>query len=330
MRRFLCALLILLMLLPFSSCTREEPQTDTVFLMDTLITITLYAPREVATPIFAECRALLCELDALWSRTKEESDVSAFLRAESGVTLDPRTAALLQTALDVSARTDGAFDVTVAPLVELWKACEEAGHLPESSELQEALSLTDWSRLQLTGTRLEKDDPRVRIDLGGIGKGAAISILLSYLESTDAAGGMVSFGSNVAVFGQKTNGETFRVAVRNPVEGKGGYAAILSMRTGEVLSVSGDYERFYTIDGERYHHILDPKTGYPSESGLCSVAVVCADGALADALSTALFVMGEEKALAFYETGVYTFEAIFVSSDGSVRMTEGLTERLSQ
>ncbi|MBE6700134.1 MAG: FAD:protein FMN transferase, partial [Ruminococcaceae bacterium] len=104
-----------------------------------------------------------------------------------------------------------------------------------------------------------------------------------------------------------------------------GYAGVLNLQAGQILSVSGDYERYYTINGEKYHHILNPQTGYPAQSGLCSVAVICSDGALADALSTALFVMGEEKARAFYESKVYDFEAVFIDENGNVITTTGLT-----
>ena len=134
---------------------------------------------------------------------------------------------------------------------------------------------------------------------------------------------MISFGSNVAVVGKKPEGDAFRVAVKNPIDGHD-YAKVLEMSEGQVLSVSGDYERYYTIDGEKYHHIIDPQTGYPAKNGLCSVAVICEDGALADALSTALFVMGETKSRELYASGAYDFEAIFITSYGIVSTTDGL------
>jgi len=125
------------------------------------------------------------------------------------------------------------------------------------------------------------------------------------------------------VVGKKPDGNAFRVAVKNPIDGND-YAKVLDMSSGEVLSVSGDYERYFTIGGEKYHHIIDPETGYPANSGLCSVAVICVDGALADALSTGLFVMGEERARALYASEVFDFEAIFITSDGVVSTTDGL------
>ncbi len=324
--RILCLLLCLAFAMPFASCQREERQEKNFFLMDTPITVTLYTDKKTAEPIFNSCRAILSELDALWSRTKTDSDVGRFNTSETAHSLDPRTASLIAKAMDVSQKTSGAFDITVAPVVNLWQQSEETGTLPTDSELQTALSLVGSQNLTISDKTLTKTEKNVQIDLGGIGKGAAISVLISYLKACNGVrGGLVSFGSNVAVFGEKPDGKPFRIALKNP-KNESGYAGVLHLQDGEILSVSGDYERYYTIDGEKYHHILDPQTGYPAQSGLCSVAVICSDGALADALSTALFVMGEENARAFYESNVYDFEAVFIDENGNVTTTAGLAD----
>ena len=322
----LCILLCLTFLLPFASCQRQERQEKSFFLMDTPITVTLYTDKKTAEAIFAECRTILSELDDLWSRTKEDSDVGSFNVAQNSTELDPRTTALIEKAMDVTQKTNGAFDVTVAPLVNLWQASEERGTLPTEQELQAALTLVGTSHLNLKDNTLAKIEKDVQIDLGGIGKGAAISALISYLESCYGVhGGLVSFGSNVAVFGSKPDGKPYRIALKNP-KAESGYAGVLNLKAGQILSVSGDYERYYTVNGEKYHHILNPETGYPAVSGLCSVAVICSDGALADALSTALFVMGEENARAFYESKIYDFEAVFIDQGGNVTTTTGLAD----
>lgn len=322
--RVLCLLLCLAFVMPFASCQKDEKQEKNFFLMDTPITVTLYTDKKTAEPIFNACRNLLRELDALWSRTQTDSDVGCFNASNGAHDLDPRTAALIAQAMDVATKTSGAFDITVAPLVNLWQASEERETLPTNAELQNALSLVGTDRICLIDHTLTKTDKDVQIDLGGIGKGAAISALISYLESCDGVrGGLVSFGSNVAVFGTKPDEKPYRIAIKNP-KTEGGYAGVLNLKAGQILSVSGDYERYYTVNGESYHHILDPETGYPAQSGLCSVAVICSDGALADALSTALFVMGEENARAFYESQVYDFEAVFIDQSGKVTTTAGL------
>ncbi len=327
MKRVLLIFLTLSLLVSCSlvSCTEKPTPSASFFLMDTMITVTLYTDEETAGPILAECRSMLEELDRLWSRTKEESDTSRFNASEEGLmTADERTIELLQVALDVSLKTDGAFDVTVAPLVTLWQTCEKAGRLPTESELAAAMKTVGATEIVVEENSLLKKNSNVKIDLGGIGKGAAISKIVSYIEYSGISGGLVSFGSNVAVIGRKPNGKDFRIALRDP-KNTNASAGTLTLRAGEVLSVSGDYERFYVIDGKNYHHILDPKTGYPAESGLSSVAVVCRDGALADALSTALLVMGEERARAFYAAGFYEFEAVFISDTGVISTTDRIS-----
>ena len=319
--------LTLALLLSCLSCGKEV-QTRTFFLMDTGITVTLYTQDMArAEEIFAACRELLGRFDALWSPTNPESDVSKWNSTDSGeLELDARTLVLLQTALEVSEKTDGAFDITVAPLVALWSDCETRDSLPTDAEMQAVRALIGREHLSLTDKALIKSLPEVRIDLGGIGKGAAIDALIDYLDTCGIGGGLVSFGSNVAVFGKKPDGNAFRIALRDPKNAEG-RVGTLTLNPDEVLSVSGDYERYVTVDGKRYHHLLDPQNGYPAENGLASVAVIAADGALADALSTALFIMGRDRAMSFYESGTYAFEAVLIAHDGEITVTKGFEAR---
>lgn len=326
MKKLAFCLAFLLCLVPcLSGCPRRNTFSQTFFLMDTMITVTLYTEDgDRATEIFDECEDLLSELDQLWSRHKDGSEATDF-NASKGepISIDPRTKLLIERALEVSQRTDGAFDITVAPLTDLWKICGERGSLPTTEELSSALTSCGYEKLFWKDDQLCKADPNVKIDLGGIGKGGAIGYLMDYLNTCDVMGGLVSFGSNVAVFGKKPDGDPFRIALRDPKDAAKSVGTLL-LPAGQILSVSGDYERFVTIDGKNYHHILDPKTGYPTASGLSGVAVICEDGALADALSTALLCMGRESAMAFYESGVYDFEAVLISSEGEITTTKGM------
>ncbi len=326
MKKLAFCLAILFCLLPcLSGCKREKAHSNSFLLMDTVITVTLYThDATLAGEIFSKCEEILSELDRLWSRHLFESEVARFNASQEGeIFLDSRTESLICTALEVSQKTEGAFDITVAPLSDLWERCGERGSLPSAEELADAMSLCGSEKLFWKEGRLCKSDPDTKIDLGGIGKGGAIGHLMSYLKTCDVSGGLVSFGSNVAVFGKKPNGEPFRIALRDPENAQKSVGTLL-LPAGKILSVSGDYERYVTIGGEQYHHILDMKTGYPTNSGLSGVAVICDDGALADALSTALLAMGRDSAMAFYESGIYDFEAVLISSEGELTVTEGL------
>lgn len=330
MRKTAFVLALLLCVLSFGGCADRDGHSSSFFMMDTVITVTLYGmDDETSQDTFAQCRAILNELESLWSRTVSESDISRFNAAEKEeINLDARTVSILRLAREVQSHTDGAFDITLASLCELWESCGEGNRLPTDTKLAELLSHTGADKWSLSDSGTRKLDEHTKLDLGGIGKGAAADALLAYLKTTDASGGMVSFGSNVAVFGKKTDGENFRIAVKDPRD-TDRYAGVLSLSEGNALSVSGDYERFVKIGGKRYHHIIDPKTGYPSNSGLSSVAIVCDSGSLADALSTACLVMGYEKTMELYAKDVYDFEAVFVFSDGTVRVSDGLTSQWS-
>ena len=327
MKKAALFLALCLLLTCASGCAGQRVFSENFFLMDTVIGITLYTENPtLAKNAFAECRAILSELDRLWARQKPDSDAARWnASADGNVQMDPRTRQLITTALDVSRNTGGAFDITVAPLVELWQACGERDSLPTGEELSAALAQTGYEALSWNGDALTKTDAKIMMDLGGIGKGAAIDALLAYLTSLQLRGGLITFGSNVTVFGSKSDGQAFRIGLRDPQNANASVGTLL-LPDRQVLSVSGDYERFVTVQGEKYHHILDPQSGYPADTGLSSVAVIAADGVLADALSTALFVMGKDRALEFYRADLYEFEAILIDSNGTLTVTDGLSD----
>lgn len=322
-KRMTCgALSLLLLLVCLPACRGEDKQTDAFYGMGTPVSVTLYGTEDAAAEGFALVRSTVAELDALWSLNLTDSDISRLNRSDSGISdADGRTASLIGQAVTLSDKTGGCFDVTLAALSAMWQECGEENRLPTEGELAERLAPVGTSKLRVDGTAVTKAAGQ-QIDLGAIAKGAAISYLTALLSATEGlSGGLISMGSCVGGFGVKPDGSAFRVSVRDP-KSQTGTVGTLSLDAGQVLSVSGDYERFVTIGGKRYHHILDPKTGYPTESGLSSVAVITQDGATADALSTAFLVMGEAAALAFYRAGTIPFEAVLIRSDGTVVCTD--------
>jgi thiamine biosynthesis lipoprotein len=322
--RALLSLLLATMLLVLPSCHSVHTAEDVVWHMDTAITLRLYGDQAATAAALQDANTLLASLDDQLSSTKTGNEIAAINQAAQDipVPLSDELSALIARADTISHVCGGAFDITVAPLNRLWKNCEIEGVLPTKKQLAIALSAVGHDKLTLNGNTLIKADDALKIDLGGIGKGYAIDRLIAELRIRPGiSGGLISFGSNVAVFGEKPDGKPFIVAIRDPKDAAGvlGY---VTLTEGQVLSVSGDYERYYTIGEQTYGHILDPATGYPPTNGLCSVAVIAADGTLADALSTAFMVMGEDAARALYEDHVLDFEAIFVY-DTTVSKTDG-------
>ncbi len=323
--RMTCCILALFFLLSvLPSCRQNNKHTDEFYGMGTYVSVMLYGTREGAEKGFSLARSTVAELDALWSRTVAGSDISRLNESDTGISdADARTVALIAKSVVLSALTDGTFDITLADLTDLWELCGEEDRLPTSAELSERLARIGTEQLTVSGTQITKP-LGVKIDLGAIAKGATAEIVTEKLRSIEGVtSGLVSFGSCVAVFGEKPDGKPYKVAIKNPKD-TAKTVGCVTLSDGDILSVSGDYERYVTIEGQKYHHILDPKTGYPTESGLSSVAVVTKVGADADALSTAFMVMGEERTLAFYASGGIAFEAILIRSDGTLIRTDSV------
>lgn len=231
----------------------------------------------------------------------------------------------------ISADSDGALDVTLGRLSRLWNMDElaaEGGQMsvPSIEQVRSALEDTGYERARFSGDALILP-AGMQLDLGAVGKGIACDRVSAYLHSQpQITGAVVAVGGSVVTYGQKPDGSPWKVAIIHPRE-EGSYLGVLSLTGEQYVSTSGDYERYVTVDGVRYHHILDPATGYPARSGLCSVTIVCDGGLTADALSTACFVLGPERGIALAEN--YGAEALLVSEDGALHMTEGMKKIFS-
>ena len=270
--------------------------------------------------LLAEAEDEIRALEGKLSATDPESDVGR-LNAGETVTLSPETRELLGRALALCALTDGAIDITVRPLVTAWGFTADAPHVPEGGEIAEALSHVDYTAVRLSGEELRLP-AGCGLDLGCIAKGYAGDRLLALLAEGGITSAILDLGGNVQTLGTRPDGTPWRVAVRSP-EGDG-YLGTVEAADCAVVT-SGAYERFFIDDeGKRRGHILDPGTGCPAESGLLSATVIAEEGTYADALSTALFVMGEERAVSFWQAQG-DFEMILATEDGRLLYTEGLT-----
>ncbi len=321
MKRLLLPLLCTCLLL---SCTPAEMLNDTSFFaMDTVITLRL--PADTPKETVSQTTALISSLEALLSRTDPSSEIYRFNTQDSNtITVSAQTADVLQTALRTAAATDGAYDPTTAPLTELWDITAETPSVPSDNAIRTALTTVGHTHLSLDGTVLTRDLDGVTLDLGGCAKGWACGAAIDCLSEQGVPYGIVSFGGNIGILGTKPDGTDWRIAIKNP-KSPADIAGYLSLSDGFV-SVSGDYERYFEQAGIRYHHIFDAQTGYPAQSGVNAAVVWSHDAALADALSTALFVMGDENGMAFYESGTFSFEALWYLDDGTVVITPGIAD----
>ena len=299
-----------------SAASQKRTVTRQLFAMDTLMEFTAYG-RSAGAAVDAAMREVQ-RLDALLSAANPASEVSRLNEAGGGAVSED-TAALLRLSLETWEETGGLFDCTVYPLVKLWGFPTKDYRVPTAEELAAVLPLVDSSKIQLDGGTLRMG-PGQAMDFGGVGKGYAAARVMEIFRDRGVRSGMVSLGGNVQVLGRKPDKTPWRIGVRDP-DG-GGYFAVLSLEDKAAVT-SGGYERFFEAEGETYIHILDPRTGRPAESDLLSVTVVSEDGARADALSTALFLMGAQEAAAFWRARG-DFEMLLVTADHEVWVTQGL------
>ena len=308
-----------------ASCAAEEASEE-FFAMDTKMTVKVYG--EGAPEAAREAKERLLALDALWSATREGSDV-ARLNSGAGeaIALSPKTMRLLRMSEEVREETKGALDVTLAPLLQLWGFTGGVHRVPTAEEIEAARALTGAGKLKLdeaAGTaRLEKGSS---VELGAVAKGYAGELVAAELKSRGVRSAILDLGGNIEVIGAREGGAPWRIGLRNPFGGA--LLGTVAVTDAAVVTSAIDQRFFTDEEGNRYWHILDPATGKPAASGLASATVVASSGGRADALSTALFVMGAERAAAFWRER-QDFEMVLVGMDGHVWITEGLLDRFS-
>ena len=299
--------------------------TRTDFVMDTVATITVYGTKNQAPLDNAFNAIKTC--DSQWNAFDPESEISK-INANAGkgpTTVSDDTYNLIKSSLHDCEATDGALDITIGPLVNLWQIEEpETKEPPNAKSVQEAKDLVDYHNVQLddNARSVFLTKPGMAINLGSVAKGAAADLVRNDLEKENMTRGVVNLGGNVVLIGKKNFAESFRVQVEDPFEPDKKALGILSLEDKSVVT-SGDYRRYFTdSSGKRYHHILDPKTGYPAENDLCQVTIIGDKSMECDALSTALFVMGSEKAKEYaLSNGIST---ILVTKNRNVWVSKNL------
>lgn len=300
--------------------------TVNFFAMDTLMTVTVYEKdKNTAEKNLSACLEEVTRLEKLFSTVLPDSDIS-LTNTHSESTVHRDTAKLLETALDFGKKTDQLFNIAIYPIVKEWGFTSDTFHVPEQNKLETLLPTTSLENIHFernsNGTGHIHLKQGMAIDLGAIAKGYTSHKLTKILQEHHTPASMISLGGNVHVFGKKPDGKPFRIGIQNPSD-PSSYVGIVTA-TDKAVITSGSYQRFFVEDNIHYHHIIDPRSGYPATSGLTSVTIISDDSTMADAYSTALFIMGIEKATDFWRTHTPSFEAIFIDDIGQVYVTEGL------
>ena len=299
----------------------QELERTAFFAMDTAMEFTVYGEAN----LLDEAKSIICSVEEQVSVTDEHSDIYAINHTGSGK-LSGNSAELMEQALELCRRTDGALDISVYPIVRAWGFTTGNYQVPDEETIQSLLPLVDYTKIQYdasTGTVALLEG--MEIDLGSIAKGYAGQLAAQMLRERGVESALLNLGGNVQTVGTKPDGSPWQIGIKDP---KGEDAMMVLSIADQAVVTSGGYERYFEQDGQTYWHIMDPFTGRPADSGLISVTIVGDEGVVCDGLSTALFVMGLEKAANLWaQSG--DFEAVFVTASGEVYITEGLRDRFA-
>ncbi|WP_455684172.1 FAD:protein FMN transferase [Thomasclavelia sp.] len=307
----------------YSGALSNKQISEDIFAMDTYMTIMAYGDN--AQDAVSDAIVEIKRLDKLLSAQNQASEIF-LLNQNGGGKLSKDTQNILEESLQLWKDTNGKFDITIYPIMQAWGFTDKNYVVPDSNTLTQLLSLVDCSAINIDKQNstaiFEKEG--IKIDLGGIAKGYTSSKIMDIFRKHNVSKGLVNLGGNVQVLGRKSDDEMWQVAIKDPDSND--YLGIFKAEDCAVIT-SGGYERFFEQDGVRYHHIIDPATGYPAKSDLKSVTIISDDGALADGLSTSLFIMGKDGAVDYWKKHSKEFNMILLDKKGKLYITEEITNQ---
>lgn len=321
----LILVLMTLVIIPQTGCTNEEPISKTNYCLDTICQIDIYGMDEEESQAIIEDAFKLCShYEDLLSKTIKKSDVYRLNHSKGKfVQIDNDTIEVLKKGIYYSSLYEGKFDIAVGRLTDLWDFHSEKPELPEESRLQEALKHVDYKDIAIEGSKVRLLDPEMEIDLGGIAKGYICDKVTALLKERGVTSGVVNLGGNIAAIGLKGGQVPFKVGIERPYSDRTAIVGSVDVES-KTLVTSGIYERFFEVDGKKYHHILDIKTGYPVKSDIESVTIIADLGQSVDCdgLSTLCLTLGVKEATKLIES-IDGIEAVFIDSDDNITKTSG-------
>nr|WP_246169849.1 FAD:protein FMN transferase [Alkalibaculum sporogenes] len=299
------------------------------FYLDTIVDIKIYdssISTQEAENIIDKAFSRIEELEDLLSLHIEGSDLYK-IKENAGldhVKVSEETIHVIKSSLEYSQLSNGHFDITTGILVGLWVIDPPNGYIPTNSELDDALPKIDYKKIQIDeeNSTVKLEDEGMIADLGAIAKGYIADEVKEVLVDNGVKHAIIYLGGNILLVGNKENNVDFKIGIQEPSANRGAYLGLISGNDISVVS-SGDYERYFEVDGKRYHHILDPQTGYPADNELRQVTIISKESMDGDGLSTSAFLLGLEDGIDLIESLIDT-EAIFVTKDYKIYITSGI------
>lgn len=292
---------------------RNQTYTDTLF--DTVVKIQIFD--SVDKEVLKGCEKLCKKYDAMFSRTNPDSEISRINQAGgTPVEVSDETVKLIKKGIYYSELSNGVFDITIAPVINLWDFQAEDPALPSQEDAALAAEHTDYKNIVISDNTITLTDPGAGIDLGAIAKGYIADRLKEYLKEQGVKHALIDLGGNILTVGTKLDGTDYNIAIQKPFD-KGGTPITSVKVSNKSVVTSGIYQRYFEKDGKLYHHILNPNTGYPCENNLYSVTIITNSSLTADALSTTCFLLGYEKGMHLVDQ-LDNVDAIFITNDNKI------------
>jgi thiamine biosynthesis lipoprotein len=321
-----------------SSCTKQDKMyKESRTLMDTYCTITVVSPsKERAAKAIDKGFAEIKKLELLLNYFSDKSEITAINKTAGSrpVKVSGETLEMMQKTLEISKATRGTFDPTIAPLIKLWDFSNKRrdNTVPDATVIKNTLKLVDYSKIKINSkSEIFLAEKGMEIDLGGIAKGYAADKAMEVIKAEGIKAALVAVAGDIKGFGSSTTRNAWKVGIQDPRPETGSekpWEDIFASLYLEdmAISTSGDYQRFFIKNGKRYHHILDPATGYPAKTDLLSASVIAPEGYIADGLSTAVFALGSEKGMSLLKA--MGIEGVLVDRDRNVFVTEGIRGKI--
>lgn len=308
----LSSIYLLVCILNGCSFQTKEPISKTGIYFDTVIQIDIYDSND--TSLLNQCFEYCKSFEQTISRTIKTSEIYKINHANGKpIEVSDMTLELIQKGIEYGDLTNGKFDITIAPLVELWDFKNNTGNIPDDIDIQQALSHVNYKNIIIDDNKVSLSDPKAAIDLGGIAKGYIADYLKEYLINKGVESALINLGGNILTIGSKPDGTPFNLGIQKPFDKQGTAISSVKVTDSSVVS-SGVYERYFELDNTLYHHIIDTDTGYPCDNRLLGVTIISKDSVDGDALSTSCFVLGLDNGMKLIES-LDEVEAIFITED---------------
>ena len=309
----------ILLLSGCSGLPRERSQTYTDTLFDTVISVQIFD--SVDEDVLKGCEKLCKKYDSMFSNKIEDSEISRINSAGGNpVEVSKETIKLIKKGIYYSEMSDGVFDITIAPVSNLWDFKAETPLVPSPEAIAEAVSHVNYENIIIRDNTVKLTDPHAGIDLGAIAKGYIADRIKDYLEEEGVRHAMINLGGNVLAMGSKLDGSDYNIGIQKPFDETGEPITSVKISDKSVVT-SGIYQRYFKADGKIYHHILDPNPGYPCENNLYSVTILTDSSLTADALSTTCFLLGYDRGMKLINQ-LDNVDAVFITNDNQIHYSK--------